>query len=81
MAPYQFTCHQVALLLADEVTSNFNLEDQLLHVTTTQLHCSARQELCLIIRIQLGFQPKRRMIPSSMNVARRTIMISGINLS
>lgn len=58
MAPYQLTCDQVALLLAEKITPNINLEEQLLHVTSIgEDFPNAFTALYLIIRTQLGFQP------------------------
>jgi hypothetical protein len=56
MAPYQLSCHQIALLLADKITPNLNLEDHLLAVTNDK--CNARVPFCLILRTQLTLEPE-----------------------
>ena len=56
MAPFQLSCHQISLLLAEKVTPEFNLEQDLLCIANFD-HPYAREQLCLIFRTQLGLSP------------------------
>ena len=56
--PYgDFTCTEIARLLADKLTPDFNFKEQLWFVARADEQ-EAAQYLCLLLRTQFGFQPR-----------------------
>ncbi len=57
MPNVEFSCIQIAGLLADKLTPDFNFEEQLWSIARANPQ-EATEYLCLLLRTQFDFQPK-----------------------
>lgn len=54
----EFSCADIARMLADKVTPDFNFKDQLWFIARANDR-DAKDYLCLLLRTQFDFRPKR----------------------
>ena len=58
MPNVSFSCTQIAKILADKLTPDFNFKEQLWFIARANAQ-EASEYLCLLLRTQFDFQPKQ----------------------